>query len=75
MRERNLAVLGEIDEHLGVLELADGHFLIDLVVLDQQDAGAAQPLDVEGGARLRGLGRLAVGAERDRPPCRTGSRR
>ena len=38
---RYLAILREIDEDLGVFELADGDFLIDLIVLDQQHARSA----------------------------------
>ena len=58
------AVLGEIDEDLRLLELADGDFLIDLVVLDQEHARPAYALDIEGEAGLHGFGRLKIGAER-----------
>jgi hypothetical protein len=58
------AVLGEVDEDLRLLELADGDFLIDLVVLDQEHARAAYALDIEGETGLHGLGCLKIGAER-----------
>ena len=48
---------------LGGFEQARGHFLIDFVVLDQENARAAPLIDVVGGASLRGVGALAVGAE------------
>ncbi len=58
------AVLGEIDEDLRLLELADGDFLIDLVVLDQEHARPAYALDIEGETGFHGFGRLKIGAER-----------
>ena len=60
----HLAVFREIDERLGIFELAHGDFLIDLVVLDEQDARATHGLNVEGRNWLLGLDTLAVGAQR-----------
>ncbi len=60
-----LAILGQIHEHVGVLELAHGHFLIDLVVLDQKDPRPAQAIDVERRAGNRRLCRPTISAEDD----------